>query len=75
MITDPGKILDPASPDQNHRMFLEVVADAGDIGGYFRSVGKAHPGNLPQGGIRLFGGNGHHTGANPPFLGTGLQRR
>jgi hypothetical protein len=38
MITDPGEILDPAAADQHHRMFLQIVAYAGNIGGYFGPV-------------------------------------
>jgi hypothetical protein len=72
MIADPGKVLNPTAPDQNHRVLLEIVTDTGDIRSYFRSMGKTHPGDLPQGGIRLLGGNGHYTGTNPAFLGTGL---
>jgi hypothetical protein len=49
MVTDTGKILNTAAPDQDHRMFLEVMPYAGDIGGYLSPVGKAHPGNFPEG--------------------------
>jgi hypothetical protein len=70
MIPDPGKILNPAAPDQNHRMFLEIVADAGDIGGYFRSVRKPDTGHFTQRRIRLFGSNGHNPCTDPPLLRT-----
>jgi hypothetical protein len=56
-------------------MFLQIMADAGDIGGYFRTVGKPDPGHLTQRRIGLFGGNGHNPGTNPPFLRTRLKRR
>jgi hypothetical protein len=51
------------------------MADTGNIRGYFRTVGKTHPGNFPQSGIRLFRGNRHYTGTYAPLLGTGLQSR
>jgi hypothetical protein len=47
VVTDTGEVLDPSAPDQNHRVFLEVMADAGDISGYFGAVGKTHTGYLP----------------------------
>jgi hypothetical protein len=49
MVTDAGKILYTAAPDQNHRMFLEVMSYTGDIGGYLSPMGKAYPGNFPEG--------------------------
>jgi hypothetical protein len=74
MIPDPGEILYPAAANQHNRVFLQIVAYAGNIGGNFRTVGKPYTGNLAEGGIRLFGGNGHHPRANPALLGAGMQR-
>jgi hypothetical protein len=56
-------------------MFLQIVSNTGDIGGYFGTMGKAHTGHFPQGRIRLFGGNRHYPGTHPPLLGAGLKRR
>ena len=33
MIPDTRKVLDPPSADQNHGVLLEIVSDAGDVGG------------------------------------------
>jgi hypothetical protein len=39
MVTHPGQILNPATPDQHHRVFLEVVANSWNIGGHFDAIG------------------------------------
>jgi len=75
MIPDPREILYATAADQNHRMFLQVVTNAGNIGGYFCPVGKPNAGYLSKGGIGLFGGNCHYPGTNSPFLGAGMERR
>jgi len=51
------------------------MANTGNVGGYFRSMGKPHTGHLAERGIRLFGGNCHYPGAYPAFLGAGMKRR
>jgi hypothetical protein len=75
MITDTGKILDTAAPNQNHRVFLEVMPDAGNIGGYFSPMRETHTGDRPEGRFRLLGGHGHDTGTYSPLLRTGLEGR
>src|SRR5881409_1791423 len=40
-------------PDHQDRVFLEVVADARDVGGHLEAVGEAHPRDLAEGGVRL----------------------
>jgi hypothetical protein len=47
MIPDPGEVFNPAAANQNHRMFLQIVTDTGDIGGYLGPVGKPDTGYLP----------------------------
>jgi hypothetical protein len=75
MITDPGEVLNPPPSYQNHRVFLEVVADTGNIGGYLGTMRKPDPGHLAESGVRLFGCHRHDTGTNPPLLGAGLKGR
>jgi hypothetical protein len=75
MITDPGKILDAAAPDEYHRMFLEVVAYTGNISGYFGTMGKPDTSHLAQGRIGFFGGYRHNPCTNSPFLRAGLKGR
>jgi hypothetical protein len=49
MVTDTGQVLDTAAPDQDYRVFLEVMPYAGNISGYLGSMRKTHPGNLSEG--------------------------
>jgi hypothetical protein len=37
MIAHTGEILNPSSPNENHRVFLEVMTDPRDIGGDFKA--------------------------------------
>src|SRR5579884_11221 len=69
LVADPGQVFDPAAPDQDDRVLLEVVADAGDVGGDLHPAGQADAGHLAQGRVRLLGGVGVHPGADPPALG------
>src|SRR5689334_10989876 len=75
VIAHTGQILHTAAADEHDRMFLEIVAYAGDIGGHFNPVGKADAGYFTQRRVRLLGGGGVDTGANTTFLGAALQRR
>jgi hypothetical protein len=47
-VTDTGKVFHSTTANENNGVFLEVVADAGDIGGYFYACGEANPGHLPE---------------------------
>src|SRR5207253_2733429 len=53
VVTDAGQILDAAAADQHDRVLLQVVADAGDVGGHLEAVGQPYPGHLPQRGVGL----------------------
>jgi len=75
VIADAGKILDAAAADEHNRVLLEVVADAGDVGGDLDPVGQANAGNLTQRRVRLLGGLRVHAGANTTPLRRGLQGR
>jgi hypothetical protein len=75
MITNSGKVLDPAAPDKYHGMFLQIMPNPGNISSHLGPVGKPHTGNLAKRRIGLLGSLGHHTGTNPPLLGTGLKGR
>ena len=39
MVSHPWKILDSSSSNQDNGVFLEVVSNAGDVGGDFNSIG------------------------------------
>ena len=53
VVTHTGKVLDTAAADHDHGVLLQVVADAGDIGGDLVAVGQTHTGDLTQSGVRL----------------------
>src|SRR5437588_8751038 len=48
LVTKAREVLDPAAADQHHRVLLEVVALAGDVGAHLHAVGQPHPGHLAQ---------------------------
>src|SRR4030042_5375325 len=43
MVAHPGQVFDPPPPDEDHGMFLEIVAHPGNIGGHLNAVGKPYP--------------------------------
>ena len=69
MVTNTGKVLYTATADQNNRVLLQVVANAGDIGGNLVTVGQAHTGDLTKGRVGLLGGGGSDSGAHTSLLG------
>src|SRR5207302_9799363 len=50
------------------RVFLEVVAHAGDVGGDLDAAGQAHPGHLAKGRVRLLGSGRVDARAHAPAL-------
>ena len=46
VVPNPGKILHSAAPHKNHRMLLEIVADARDVRRDFDAIGQPHAGDL-----------------------------
>src|SRR6266545_2489110 len=41
VVADAGEVLDPAPPDEHHRVLLEVVADPGDVARHLEPVRQA----------------------------------
>ena len=60
-------ILYAAGAQDNHRVLLEVVALAGDIGSNLHTVGQAHAGDFTYCGVRLAGSFGGYLGAHSAF--------
>src|SRR5512139_788356 len=75
VISHAGKVFDPAPPDENDRMLLQVVSHAGDVGRHLHGVGKPHPGNFPEGRVRLFRCRRIDPHTDAALLRTALQRR
>ena len=75
VITNARQILHTAAADEHDRVLLQVVADAGNVGGDLNPVGKPDAGNLAQGRVRLLGRLRVHAGANTAPLRRSLQGR
>jgi hypothetical protein len=56
-------------------MFLKIMTDTGNVGGYFSPMGKTDTGHLAESRIRLFRRDRHYAGANTPLLRTRLKSR
>ena len=75
MVTYTREILDPAAPDEDDGVFLQIMADAGDVSGTLETVGQADTGDLTKRGIRLFGSQRADCRADAAALRTLLQNR
>ncbi len=54
---------------KHHRVFLEVMAFAGNVGSDFHAVGEAHTGDLADSRVRFARGFGSHLGAHATLKG------
>ena len=70
VIADTGKILNPAPTNHDYGVFLQVVANTGNVGRDLKTRGEANPRHFPKGRVGLLGRGGVYTGSNPPTLGT-----
>src|SRR5689334_16180744 len=70
VITDTRQIFHAAAADEHDGVLLQVVADAGDVGGDFNAVGEANAGDFAQRRVRLLGGLRVDAGANTTLLRT-----
>src|SRR5690606_40531281 len=52
VVAHAGEVLDAAAADQHHRVLLQVVAFAAEVGDDLVAVGQAHLGDLAQGRVR-----------------------
>ena len=68
MVPNTRQITHSAAPDQNHRVLLQVVPFARDIGRNFDVVGEAHSGHLSKRRVRLLRSNRANLQANASFL-------
>ena len=73
VVANAGKVPDPATTNEDDRVFLEVVTFTTDVGTDLTTVGEAHTCNLPQGGVWLLRGLGSHLKADATPLGTGIE--
>src|SRR4029078_11008153 len=75
VVTHARQILDPAAPNQHHRVLLQVVAFATDVADDLEAVGQAHLGDLPQRRVRLLRSRRVNARAYAALLRAVLQRR
>ena len=54
MITHPGQVFYPSAANHHNLVFLQVMANTGDISGNFHTIGKSDSGDFPQRRIRFF---------------------
>src|SRR5437588_12226104 len=55
LVADARKVLHPAATHEHDRVLLQVVADAGDVGGDLLAGGETDTGDLTQRRVRLLG--------------------
>src|SRR5690606_36240314 len=75
VIAHAGKVAHTAAADQHHRVLLQVVALAGDVGDDLAAVGQADLGHLAQRRVRLLRGRRVDAGADAALLRVLLHRR
>ncbi len=60
-------VLYAAAAENDDGVFLEGVADAGNVGRHFHAVSQTDAGDFSDGGVRLSRGFGCNLGANAAF--------
>src|SRR3954454_8471725 len=75
LVPDAGQVLHPAAAHEHHRVLLQVVADARDVGGHLDAAGEADASDLAQRRVRLLRRGRVDARAHPAALGRTLQRR
>src|ERR1700730_16034149 len=68
LVAHAGEVLDPSPTHEDDRVLLQVVPDAGDVGGDLDARGQPDPGDLAEGRVRLLGRGGLHLGADATAL-------
>src|SRR6266545_3782529 len=68
LVADAREVLHPAAADQHDRVLLQVVPDAGDVGGDLGPGGQAYSGDLAQRGVGLLRGGRVDARADAPPL-------
>src|SRR5690606_4912460 len=53
VVTHTRQVLHPATTNQDHGVFLQVVTFTTDIGGDFVAIGQTHTADFTQRGVRL----------------------
>ena len=75
VIANARQVFHAAAADKHYGVFLQVVADAGNVGGNFKPVRKPYARNLAQGRVRFFRRRRVNASADPAPLRTARKRR
>src|SRR5262245_1371609 len=75
VVANARQVLHSAAANQYQPVFLQVVADARNIGRHLDAVGEATARDLAQRGVRLLRRLGEDADADASLLRTDLQRR
>src|SRR4051812_23470882 len=75
LVADAGQVLHPAAAHEHHRVLLQVVADARDVGGHLDATGQADASDLAQRRVRLLRRRRVDARAHAAALRGTLQRR
>lgn len=75
MIANARQILYPAATDKHNGVLLEIVPNAGYIGGHFHAVREPDPCDFSESGVRLLRCRGINPDTDPSLLGAALQSR
>ena len=73
VVADARKVRHAAAADQDHRVFLKVVAFTGDVAHRLDTRGQAHLGDFTKRRVRLLRGRRVNAGADAAALGRALQ--
>src|ERR1700750_2149877 len=75
LVADAGEVLHPAAAHEHHRVLLQVVTDARDVGGDLDAAGEADTSDLAQRRVRLLRRRRVDARAHATTLRGTLQRR
>src|SRR4051795_4680051 len=75
LVAHAREVLHPAAAHEHHRVLLQVVTDARDVGGHLDATGEADASDLAQRRVRLLRRRRVDAGAHPSALRGTLQRR
>src|SRR5919112_2135962 len=74
LVAHAGEVLHATAAHEHHGVLLQVVADAGDVGGHLDATGEADASDLAQRRVRLLRRRRVDARADATALGGGPQR-
>jgi hypothetical protein len=68
VVAYPRQVLYTPATNQHHRVLLQVVPLARNVGRHLNTIGQTNTGNLAKGRVRLLGSSGFDLSADTSFL-------